>query len=338
MADTNPTTPAPATNGRAEAITALDAILAGPSEGTPAVVGEAGTVAPVTTSADAVDAKAGEDKGAAPPDPVQAQDLEWAPEKIRPLLVNATPEQIEDLKRSVLRHRDYTKKTQEVAEERKRVETLLKDAENWRRLLQNPDAAKAAMDRMEGKQPEGSEPEEDFDILTAAPKQQREYIARLAREEAKRMAAAEVSERVDKPQAARAQIGEAVNAWALDKGLTETDLAALAPKVAALAQRHREAITAENVVGLFETAQEIAALSKSKPAAGNGAPGLAKVASPNGRGSTAVSPLPVPKYSVEKRGPQTRAEGLEMAKIVARDGFGLDLTDRGLEDWLNTIR
>lgn len=345
MSEQAGSTPAAPTFDVAEAVKGLDAVLGtAPVADTPVVEtpvdkGDAETAAP-----GAVDAKAGEDKGSgdAPPEtPVQAQDLSWAPEKLHPLLSKADPEQVEEAKRSFLRWKDYTQKTQSLAAERKEVEALKAAADRWRKLEENPDAAKAAMRVLDG---EPAEPEvaaqDEIDLLTADPKTQRAYLEKIAERKAeemlqKRQAAAQAkeAEMASKADAIRTSVRD----WALDAGLTQEEVNEAARKADEFAAEVGLSINEKNVVGLLKRFASPAP-AKNTPSSGGAARGLASVAAPGGKGSAAVSPKVVPKHVLEKRGPQTRQEGVEHARMLLRDQFNLDLSNTGLDDFLNSLR
>lgn len=349
MSDKAGTPPAPSTYDNAAAISALDAVIGTATADTPEAEVPADTAAAAPSTPDAVDAKAGEDKveapekaPAAPDTPVQAQDLSWAPEKIHPFLKTADPETIEEIKRSTLRWKDYTQKTQAVAAERKEIEALKAAAEKWRKLEESPEAAKAAMRILDGEPASEPEPEEaEIDLLTADPKSQRAYLEKVAERKAAELLAKRESE-VAKAQAAQAARADAIRTtvreWALERGLTQEEVNAAAVKADAFASKFGIRVDETNITDLLTQFAQSAPASASKPVVGGNQRGLASVAAPSGKGSASVTPKVVPKYILEKRAPNTRADGVDLAKSVLRDSFNLDLSNTGLDDYLNSLK
>lgn len=345
MSDKAGSPPAPSTYDNAAAVSALDDVIGAAIADTPEVEVPADTAAAEPVAPDAVDAKAGEDKagGDATPDtPVQAQDLSWAPEKIHPFLKTADPETVEEIKRSTLRWKDYTQKTQAVAAERKEIEALKAAADNWRKLEQNPDAAKAAMRVMDG-EPEvaAAEPEDDIDLLTADPKAQRAYLEKVAERKAEEALARReaMSAKAQEAQASKVEaIRSTVREWALERGMTPEDVTAVAQKADAFAQKFGIKVDETNVTDLMAQFADGKPAAPSKPVTGGGPRGLSTVAAPSGKGSAAVTPKVVPRYITEKRAPNTRADGVDLAKSVLRDSFNLDLSNTGLDDYLNSLK
>lgn len=348
MSDKAGTPPAPSTYDNAAAISALDAVIGTATTDTPEVEVPADTAAAVPDAPGAVETKAGEDKTeapekapAAPDSPVQAQDLSWAPEKIHPFLKTADPETVEEIKRSTLRWKDYTQKTQAVAAERKEIEALKAAAEKWRKLEQNPDAAKAAMRVMDGEPEPADEPEAEVDLLTADPKTQRAYLEKVAERKAEELLAKReaAAAQAREAQASRAEaIRTHVREWALERGLTQEDVNAAAAKADAFAAKFGIKVDETNVTDLLSQFAESKPAAASKPTTGGGPRGLSTVAAPSGKGSASVTPKAVPKYVLEKRAPNTRADGVDLAKSVLRDSFNLDLSNTGLDDFLNGLR
>lgn len=344
MSDKAGTPPAAPAYDNAAAVSALDDVLGSGSPETPEAVTPADKEAAAPDAPGAVETKAGEGKAggdAAPDTPVQAQDLSWAPEKIHSLLKSADPEVVEEIKRSTLRWKDYTQKTQAVAAERKAVEAEKEAAANWRRLSQNPDAAKAAMRVMDGETPEDPTPDEAIDFLTADPKAQRAYLEKVAERKAKEILASRDTE-MSKAQAAQATRAEAIRTnvreWALERGLTQDEVNAAAAKADAFASKFGIKVDETNVTELLSQFASEKPATASKPVNGNGPRGLASVAAPSGKGSASVTPPEVPAYIREKRAPSTRKDGVDLAKSVLRDNFNLDLSNTGLDDFLNTLR
>ena len=133
-------------------------------------------------------------------------------------------------------------------------------------------------------------------------------------------------------------IRTSVRDWALDAGLTQEEVNEAARKADEFASEVGLSVNEKNVVGLLKRFASHAPPPKNTPAAGGAARGLASVAAPGGKGSAAVSPKVVPKHVLEKRGPQTRQEGVEHARMLLRDQFNLDLSNTGLDDFLNSLR
>lgn len=348
MSDKAGTPPVAPTYDNAAAISALDAVIGSAVAETPEVDVPTDTVAAEPVAPGAVETKAGEDKveapekaPAAPESPVQAQDLSWAPEKIHPFLKTADPETVEEIKRSTLRWKDYTQKTQAVAAERKEIEALKAAAEKWHKLEQNPDAAKAAMRVMDGEAEPAAEPEAEIDFLTTDPKTQRAYVEKVAERKAEE-ALARREAAMAQAQAAQAAKADAIRThvreWALERGLTQEEVNAAAAKADAFAAKFGIKVDETNVTDLLTQFAQSAPASASKPTTGGGPRGLSTVAAPSGKGSASVTPKAVPKYVLEKRAPNTRADGVDLAKSVLRDSFNLDLSNTGLDDYLDSLK
>ena len=289
----------------------------------------------------AVDVKADEDK--APknaPNSVQAPDLSWAPENLRPKLSSVDPEVLKALKDGWLRQSDYTKKTQSLAEERKALERAKEKAALWERLEANPAAALAAQRVLDGKSPVEPEATEDVDILAMDPKQLRAWVAKEAQAAAEKIAEERIRARVEAPVQRASELTTALNDYAADLGLSETNAAqaeAFRGAVAEAAQSARELgieVSAANVVRFVKPYVEKALASTKTVTARDEGRGLAEVASPTSRTSS-VTPSRTPSSVREGRAPKDDRERKNLALHILNDSFGVNATPDELERLLS---
>lgn len=316
---------------------ALDALLSGPAKADePDLSAAKDEAEDGTQSKGAVVAKAEKDEVApAAPDAVQQQDLDWAPKSLRTKLSSLDAESIAALKDATLFKQAHTKLRQQ---EKPELEKAKAKAALWERLEANPEAAAAAFRVLDGKKEE--EPEvEDIDLVLATPVERRAYFARIAREEADKVAEAKLRERVDAPRERVASIKSALESYISDEKADVEAVKAAFVKAVAFAGRTGGQVTAENVVELVS--EFYAAPAKAPKANGSAAKveaeGLGKVASPNGRGSGTVAPPSVPAWKRENRGPEPGVETQELALETLRS-LGFETTTQGLDRLLDTLR
>ncbi len=322
-----------------DAVKALDTMLGvGPAKAdepaSPVTTDEAKTDA---KDEGAVVAKAEKDDApakAAAPDPVQQQDLDWAPESQRSKLSLLDKDTRDWLKDKVMLKEHYTRTRQKEVPE---LEAMKEDAEFARRLKAHPEAAAAAFRVLDGKPEAVAEPEDDFDIITASPAERKAYFTKIAREEAA-AEAAKVKTEIAAPRERVSQIQSALADWMTDEGVSADAVKAALPQAVAFANEIGVEVTAKNVVKLAARfvppkAPERANASHTR----NGDSGLGKVASPNGRGSSAVAPPDEPVWKRENRGPKPGAETLSLARSVLRD-LGHETTTQGLDAIIDSLR
>ncbi len=285
----------------------------------------------------AVVAKAEKDDAAqAAPDTVQPQDLDWAPESQRSKLSSLDKDTRDWLKDKVLLKEHYTKTRQKEVPE---IESLREDADFARRLKAHPEAAAAAFRVLDGKAEKVEEPADDFDIITATPAERKAYFAKIAREEAV-SEAAKVKAEIAAPQQRVASIQSALGTYISDEGADVEAVKAALQRAVAHANEDEVVVTAENVVRLVkrEIGRTPVPHAKTNGAATrSGDAGLGKVASPNGRGSSAVAPPEQPAWVREHRGPKPGAETLSLARSVLKD-LGHETTTQGLDAIIDSLR
>lgn len=140
-------------------------------------------------------------------------DLSWLPDEVRSDFESAPDEwvsKLEKLKGGFLRQADYTRKTQELAAQRKEAEAAREKAALWDQILSDPNRSAAVLAILEGKQ--APKPATAFDWTTATSEEIDAEVERRA--EAKARAATEkvfeerITRPVSKAQSINAAVGE----------------------------------------------------------------------------------------------------------------------------------
>lgn len=310
----------------------------GESPGQPKEPEKPDTPVVASDALDAGDVTAGTDKGVEPtPLPVQTPDLSWLPESLHSKAEQIPSELLEEMRRSYLRQSDYTRKTQEAAKLVKSAEAVQSKADLWARLESNPEAARAAQEVLEGRKPKApaADRDEDVDILTLTGPELKAWIrseadrvaAQRAEEAAKQAAEATFHERLEKPKEALAAITSVLDVWAEENGLTRETAEEAIREGAARSKALGVTWTPENATELANIGLSFARAKPGKQSTARDEAGkFAKVASPVGRGSAAVSPRVDPVSVREKRPPQNDKERAELAAHVARESLGLNVT------------
>ena len=200
-----------------------------------------------------------------------ASVLEYLPDAIRADFEAASDDDArkEVLDRALMMGKDYTQKTQALADERRELEALRQKAEWWDQATADP----LALSALTGDKDAGSAEEEDFDILEAGP----EDLRRMVREEAQKLREAEEREAAQSEQADLeyyAELNEALGTYAtangLDQGAMDTLTKRVGQQIQVLGIDARTHITPKNIAMVLDDHRERLEL-ESTVAAGNDA-------------------------------------------------------------------
>lgn len=165
-----------------------------------------------TAKAESAGEKAESAKPEGQPAEAPKPDLSWLPEELAAHAAALPAEVVEKLKPHVLRQADYTRKTQEVAKQRKDAEAALSDAEAYRFLVQDPRRAEVVLALLNGKVPtaEAAEAPKPFSWGTASDEEIEREIERRVESKADARARQVLAERVEGPISHAKAIRDAV--------------------------------------------------------------------------------------------------------------------------------
>ncbi len=267
--------------------------------------GTSGVAAPVSTA----DSTASE-KAVEPPAAETAVDLSGLPDDIRKVIEESgLPVEVKKkVNEGFLRRKDYTQKTQALAEDRDA-------AAKWKHVISDPERARKVAEILLGKEPESAPaPEPDPEPEVDPVLDPKGYAALVAKQAAK-AASAEMAkiwrERVEVPMENKAALNAAIQRFADENEVPKDVMLAAVSRVMSDANETGVPLSPAMLPVLLRPQVELARLKASAPpaakekngAAGPGRPGgLAEVASPNGRvGAAGGSTIPVPKHIREGR-------------------------------------
>lgn len=130
-------------------------------------------------------------------------DVSWADDGLRADLESLPAQVVEKLRPYILRQGDYTRKTQELAEQRKAIGKAEEDANLWRQLVSDPTRASAVVDILNGRTPAAGRKAPVFDWATATSEEIDAEVTRRAEQisdsRARKAAEEVIRERVEKP-------------------------------------------------------------------------------------------------------------------------------------------
>lgn len=289
--------------------------------------GTSGETAPVST-----DASTPPEKAEKPPVVETAVDLSGLPDDIRKVIEDsALPVEVKKkVNEGFLRRKDYTQKTQALAEDRDA-------AAKWKHVVSDPERAKKVAEILLGKEPEKAAPQEEPEPEIDPFVDPNGYAAHVAKQAAA-AASAEMAkiwrERVEAPMENKAALNAAIQRYADEHEVPKEIMLTAVQSVLADANETGVPLSPDLLPALLRPQVELARL-KAKPtpaapekngAAVHGRPGgLVEVASPNGRvGTDGGSTIPVPKHIREKRVALTADEISEEVEYAIRRRFGPD--------------
>lgn len=257
---------------------------------------------------------------------VEAVDLSYLPEDVRPEITVKSPEVAKRLKSMVMGHKAVTQGLQEVAQ-------IKRDAANWQAATADPEKARKIVQILTGQEEAAAEVEEAVSPLDLDGPGLLALIDKRSALQAKKEVHGLVETQAA-PLKHRDQINAALTQVAQTRQLpTETLQAAVALWKQDLAEEGMDISTVSpaQVPALIAPYLRLTRAAPPKTAQTNGTPagtrtaGLSEVASPNGRtGVASGSTVVVPPHIREGRPPLTNAEHNAEYEYAFHKRFGPD--------------